>query len=181
MRTQSSTAFLARVISGAQGISRRNRGWRCTRVTWSRILLVLYLQPGMGHRDSRVPRCEGRRYLAPSGRACSPGPRGASSGSFQGCCGWFCLWRSLATRGWENGSPHLSHCKGERDTLSGRHPPCKKGDILIKVGNLLGGNPYTLPMKPPITLVALDHQPAVVRATAESNTHQYRRRIQGTE
>ena len=38
--------------------------------------------------------------------------------------------RALAhpPRGLENGSPHLmNHCKRERDTLPGRHPPCKKG------------------------------------------------------
>ena len=92
MRTQSSTAFLARVIFGAQGTSRRNRGWRCTRVTYSPILLVLYRQLCRGQVDSRVPQCEGQRYLAPSGRACSPRSReGSSSGS----------------PGWENGSLHL--------------------------------------------------------------------------
>ena len=96
MRTQSNTAFRARVISGAQGTSRKNRGWRCVRVTCSLILRVLNRQPGKGQGESLVPRCGGRRYLAPSGRACSPRSRGGSSGGSLGCSGRSGLQRSFA-------------------------------------------------------------------------------------
>ena len=48
---------------------------------------------------------------------------------------------------------------------------------MVEVSDLLGGNLYTFPMDPPITLVALDHQPGDGR----SNTHLYQRKGQGTE
>ena len=44
---------------------------------------------------------------------------------------------------------------------------------MVEVSDLLGGNLYTFPMDPPITLVALDHQPGDGR----SNTHLYQRNL----
>ena len=64
---QSSTAYLAQVISVAQGTSHRNRGWRRTRVTW--------------FRESRcpLPAClsvKGGDYLSSWG---VPAPQGLES------------------------------------------------------------------------------------------------------
>ena len=44
------------------------------------------------------------------------------------------------TRGWGNGSPHLKNrYKRERDTLFDYNPQARRGDVLVKVNNLLCG------------------------------------------
>ena len=121
-----------------------------------------------------MPLRIGRRCPASSGGGpCSPGQGEGSSrssrvlreGSSEGSLGFPALpylWRSFANP--RVGEPVSSSDEPLKERR--RHlirlpfPMQERADILIEIGNLLGGNlggNYTLPMKPPITLVALDH------------------------
>ena len=63
--------------------------------------------------------------------------------------------------GRRDGSPHLKNSY-KREPYLTTITHSRRADVLVKVSNLLFGNTLAAPMKPPMTLVSLDHQPAVI-------------------